>query len=91
MALPTDFLTLNDECLATNLGAEAKPFDHVFYQPPSSLRELGDDPFFRMIRAEMLAAWDGAPEDFPDSNLAFSILFSDHAPIVFNLITGDDD
>jgi len=88
--------SLNEDCLATNLGVKKKPFDHVFYYT-SATKEISTQSKVEVIDIikEMEDFWDSTdpyPGDPYDGNL-FSQYYSDHKPIAFEIVipNSDDD
>jgi len=93
---PAGFVSLNDECKATNTNVNGpKPYDHVFFQPEFTPEVDGE---FDMVVVDLIEAmqplWQGT-DPYPgkpyDHN-EFRKFYSDHHPVVFQLrATGDDD
>lgn len=97
-ATPQEFLSLNDECYATNTNLNSpKPYDHVMYNPAHTT-EIDTDTDIHVI--DLVEAvrpyWSSTDITFPgdpyDHNL-FRQYYSDHNPIVFRMKipTADDD
>jgi exonuclease III len=89
---PEDFVSLNDDCLATNTAATGKPYDHVMYRPAYS-HEVQDGLVIVKLVEEMKAFWT-ASEPYPGNpyeHNAFRVLYSDHNPIVFQIEVPESD
>jgi endonuclease/exonuclease/phosphatase family metal-dependent hydrolase len=96
-ATPVGFLSLNDECRATNTNVKGpKPYDHVLFQPSFSTEV---DHEFDLVVVNLIEAmrprWLG-PGAFPGDPYehdAFRRFYSDHHPVVFRLKipSADDD
>lgn len=104
---PTGFLSLNDECEATNTNVNGpKPYDHVMYRPAFTKEKEIDKKFdfrvFNLIEA-MRPFWNSTdsypggavnPIGLPEYNHDdFRAFYSDHHPVVFKLTVpaADDD
>ncbi len=97
-ATPQGFVSLNDECYATNTNLNTpKPYDHVMYNQTYTT-EIDTETDIHVI--DLVEAvrpyWTSTDIAFPgdpyDHNL-FKQYYSDHNPIVFKMIipTEDDD
>ncbi len=97
---PEGFLSLNDECRATNTNVNGpKPYDHVFYNITQTSNEI--DLAFDLEVIDLIEAmrpfWEDSssapyPGDPYDHN-GFRKVYSDHHPIEFRMKVGttDDD
>ena len=94
-ALPTGYISLNDECYRTNTlindnaTGGAKPYDHIMYIPANTSKEIDED--FDVVVLDLVDMmeehWKGNdpyPGDPYDHNL-FKQYYSDHNPIVFRI------
>jgi len=92
-AIPDGFISLNDECEPTNMStAGPRPYDQVFVRPAFT-SEVDNDFDFQVVDllAEMQDRWT-LTEPFPNDRYKFEQNFSDHKPVVFQLvIPGADD
>ena len=91
---PTGFVSLNDDCVATNTATTGKPYDHVMYRPAFSAEVQSDLVIVNLVAA-MKSYWTSTepyPGDPYDHN-AFRVLYSDHNPIAFvmKVPEADDD
>lgn len=93
---PAGFVSLNDECRPTNTNVNGpKPYDHVMYSPTFSgeVDTVFDMQIVNLIE-QLAGSWtstDAYPGDPYDHNL-FRAYYSDHHPIVFQMIIpGEDD
>lgn len=93
---PVGFVSLNDTCLPTNTNLNGpKPYDHILYRPTNSAEVLPQFSVINLIEAAK-PFWDRSLGEFPgdpyDHN-TFRQYYSDHHPVVFELILdqGDDD
>jgi hypothetical protein len=95
LVTPQGFLSLNDECRATNTVGN-KPYDHVIFSPACT-KEI--DQAFDMKAVDLVAAmqpfWN-LPTPYPGypyNHNEFRKYYSDHHPIVFQMRTSlpDDD
>lgn len=94
---PTNFISLNDACVATNtVPTTAKPYDHVFFNPQHST-EIDRTFGFKVVNliTAMQPRWQG-PALYPGNPYVhdeFRVRYSDHHPIVFRikLPSQDDD
>ncbi|MCF8465542.1 MAG: hypothetical protein K9G41_11915 [Flavobacteriales bacterium] len=103
MVIPPKWLSLNDECRATNVASakrpdSSKPFDHVMYFPEYTARDL--DLFYDFQLVDLFTAcypkWALENESSAASSSwvnSFGSVFSDHYPVTFNMVYGvaDDD
>lgn len=91
---PPGFRSLNDTCQITNTNPNGpRPYDHVIYNLESSGNEIGE--LFEVI--DLIEAvrplWTGS-EPFPGDPYVhneFRTRFSDHHPISFQILIGEDD
>ena len=94
-ATPGGFLSLNDECRATNTNVRGpKPYDHVFFQPAFTV-EIDRDHDMAVVNLveAMRPHWQGT-EPYPGepySHNEFRKWYSDHHPVVFRMEVGKDD
>ena len=89
---PTDFVSLNDDCTATNTATSGKPYDHVMYRLAYST-EVQRDLVIVDLVAAMKPYWTSTepyPGDPYDHN-ALRVLYSDHNPIAFYLEIPESD
>ncbi len=99
--LPQNWLSLNDECVITNLAASkkassGKPYDHVMYEAQYSATDI--DTAFGMqvidIFTPFYLEW---AQEFPTSAsspywvASFASYYSDHHPVAFRLVYGVED
>jgi endonuclease/exonuclease/phosphatase family metal-dependent hydrolase len=102
-ATPVGFVSLNDECEATNTNVNGpKPYDHVMYRR-SATREIDEDFDFRVFNLieAMRPFWNSSdpypggsvnPIGFPEyDHNVFRAFYSDHHPVVFKMILPDED
>ncbi len=94
-ATPEGFISLNDECRATNTQSN-KPYDHVMYRSKYT-KEIDAEFDMAVINlvTEMVPYWDN-DSPYPGNPYVhneFKKHFSDHNPVVFkmNIPTSDDD
>lgn len=101
---PAGFLSLNDECEATNTNVNGpKPYDHVMYRPAftKEIDKAFDFRVFNLIEA-MRPFWSSTdpypggavnPIGLPKYNHdKFRAFYSDHHPVVYKLtVPGADD
>ena len=102
---PTGFISLNDECEATNTNVNGpKPYDHVMYRPTftKEIDKEFDFRVFNLIEA-MRPFWNSTdpypggavnPIGLPEYNHNdFRAFYSDHHPVVFKVTVSatDDD
>lgn len=94
---PEGFISLNDECRATNTSLNSpKPYDHVMYRPKFT-KEI--DVVFDMAVIDLIEAmapyWndDATYPGEPYVHNEFRKYFSDHHPVVFRMkiLSSDDD
>lgn len=94
-ALPTGFISLNDECYRTNTlinndpDQGAKPYDHVMYKPADTSEEIDEEYDLVVLDLiDMMEEYWTSSEPYPgdpyDHNL-FKQYYSDHHPIVFRI------
>ena len=97
-ATPTDFLSLNDECVQTNTNQRersGKPYDHVMFLPAHS-SEIDTQFDFKVVDliASTRGSWNNNDGPFPgdpyDHN-RFRAYFSDHHPVRFRFKIPDQD
>jgi len=93
--LPSNYISLNNHCLATNTTPlRPRPYDHVIFNPAKT-NEV-QQYFEVMDLVEIMERhWDHSKGVYPGNpynhNL-FSQFFSDHNPIIFKVnISHDDD
>jgi exonuclease III len=89
---PIGFVSLNDDCVATNTATTGKPYDHVLYRPAYSFEVQSDLAIVDLV-AVTKPYWTSTepyPGDPYDHN-AFRVLYSDHNPIVFHLEISEPD
>lgn len=95
---PKDYLSLNDQCLATNTSLNSpKPYDHVMYNIKKT-KEIDTDYGFKVIDLiqTMEPYWESENGGYPsDPNVmdVFCQYYSDHHPVVFQIKipAADDD
>lgn len=88
--------SLNEKCLSTNAKlyesvSKGKPYDHVFYSVKSTEELLLNS--FQVIDLKNEIVKNSAPGEFildPFNYEYFKTRFSDHLPVSFKLITGQD-
>lgn len=94
---PQGITALNNEAVATNTNVNGpKPYDNIFYNAEASKQEV--DTLFDMqlinLLEEMKPYWDSSLGVYPgepyDHN-TFRQYYSDHHPVVFHLLVGEDD
>lgn len=94
--MPVGFASLNDTCFPTNTNLNGpKPYDHVLYRPANSSEILPEFSVLNLIEAaepfwnRSIGAFPGTPYD----HNTFRQYYSDHHPVVFELVLdqGDDD
>lgn len=97
-ALPAGYRTLNAACLSTNMGQEAKPFDHVLYRPQHTGDDIDPHHFVPLDLVRLMEpSWDPSDGDYPGlpgfNVSTYGAYYSDHKPVEFRLIHGvrDDD
>lgn len=95
-ATPEGFVSLNDECYATNTNlTNPKPYDHVMYQPlyTTEIDTIMDIHVIDLVET-VRPYWVSTDVDFPgdpyDHNL-FRQYYSDHNPIVFTMVIPEED
>ncbi len=98
-ATPEGFLSLNDECRATNTSPRSPwPYDHVMYRPVHTTK-LELDMDFDLEVVDLLEVmkdcWDESEGSFPGEpyhHHRFRAYYSDHHPVVFRMtIPATDD
>lgn len=97
-AMPSEFVSLNGNCLATNTNVNGpKPYDHVLYRPVYTQNDIDGAYQFTVVNLieEMRDDWDEStmgeyPGD-PYQHNSFRKYFSDHHPVVFQMLVGRDD
>lgn len=94
--LASGFRSLNDECEATNTNINGpKPYDHVMFNMADTDAEIPQDFFILNLIAYMESRWTraGPYPGRPYRHDAFRQVYSDHHPIVFDLLVDgvDDD
>lgn len=102
LATPSGYKSLNDECRKTNTNIDLddpdrvyKPFDHVMYATINTSREIDElyDLSVIDLVSEMQQYWtidDPYPGNPYDHNL-FSQYYSDHNPVIFQIMEIDKD
>ncbi len=102
-ALPSQWKSLNDECVTTNVAASRnaankKPFDHVVYHTTNTTRDL--DVVFDIQVVDIFALFYPEWAQLNPTKAAssswvssFGSVYSDHHPVAFRLVygVGDDD
>jgi len=93
---PEDFISLNDECRATNTNLNSpKPYDHVMYRPKFTKEiDVGFDMAVVNLIEAMATYWndDNTYPGKPYVHDEFRKYFSDHHPVVFRIkIPSSDD
>ena len=95
---PFGFLSLNDECRATNTNINGpKPYDHVFHNVTHSSDEidLGFDLEVLNLIDLMQPHWEASSSDpYPGNpyiHNTFRKFYSDHHPVGFRILTGSTD
>ena len=93
-ATPHSFLSLNDECRATNTKGD-RPYDHVMYRPQYTVVDPQIDMQVIDLVKAMQPAWN-RPEPYPGApynHNGFRAVYSDHHPVWFRMMTQqfDDD
>ncbi len=95
---PAGFLSLNDECRATNTNVNGpKPYDHVFYniQHTASDIDLGFDLEVIDLISAMRPFWEDSSSDpypgDPYDHNEFRKFYSDHHPVEFRIKIGSTD
>jgi len=93
---PTGFVSLNDECRPTNTNSNsAAPYDHVMYNPNVTVEvdQAFDIEVIDLI-SKMKPLWT-EPDPYPGepyNHNQFKQYYSDHNPVVFQMVvSGDDD
>jgi endonuclease/exonuclease/phosphatase family metal-dependent hydrolase len=96
---PAGFLSLNDECRSTNTLVhddvdKGRPYDHVMFDTAftKEVDRIYDLKIIDLVE-EMRDCWvssDPYPGDPYDHNL-FKQYYSDHYPVVFRMISSEDD
>lgn len=96
-ATPVGFLSLNDECRATNTNVNGpKPYDHVMFNPTftTEIDKQFDFLVIDLIEA-MREPWAESSTDLypgdPYDHNQFRKFYSDHHPVVFRMILPDED
>jgi endonuclease/exonuclease/phosphatase family metal-dependent hydrolase len=104
-ATPAGFVSLNDECEATNTNVNGpKPYDHVLIRQRFT-REIDEKFDFRVFNLiEAMRPFWNSPDPYPGGSInpigfpeydhnSFRAFYSDHHPVVFklNLPAEDDD
>lgn len=97
-ALPPGYRSLNAACLATNVGVNGKPYDHVMYRPQHTGDDIDPHHFVPLHLVQLMEpSWDTTDGPYPGRpgfNVAtYGSYYSDHKPVEFRLIYGvrDDD
>jgi len=99
-ATPDGYVSLNSSCLPTNTlpgNNKQKPYDHVMYRPAHTQFDIDSSFPFTVVDLveEVRSSWNVAtmgpfPGDPYDHNI-FKQHFSDHRPVVFQMLIGNDD
>lgn len=95
-ATPQGFLSLNDECVATNTNVNGpKPYDHVMYNTTYTT-EVDEEYDFRVVDLidMMKHFWnqnEGTYPGNPYNHNEFRKYYSDHHPVVFRMIIPEQD
>ena len=93
---PEGFTSLNDECRKTNtINTKDKPYDHVMYRPEFTSTEIHEAFDLEVVNlVEVMKHYWVAEEPYPgepyNHNL-FKQFYSDHHPVVFQMLVGGDD
>ena len=97
-AMPSGFVSLNGNCIATNTNVNGpKPYDHVLYRPVYTQTDIDEAYQFKVVNLidEMRGGWDkltmGEYPGDPYQHNRFRKYFSDHHPVVFQMLVGSDD
>lgn len=94
---PHGITALNNEATATNTNVNgSKPYDNIFYNSTASKTELDSlyDIHIINLLEEMKPYWDttlGVYPGEPYNHNIFRQYYSDHHPVVFHLLVGEDD
>ena len=94
--VPSGLSSLNEACLPTNTNINGpRPYDNVLYHEESTTELDGGFGFVVVdLIEQMRDDWDMAQGDYPGEpykhNL-FRKFYSDHHPVVFQLLIPDDD
>lgn len=95
---PPGYLSLNDECRMTNtlsVSGKGEPYDHVMYNPKftSEIDQAFD--FYVIDLVKTMRSYWNADAPYPGDpyvHNTFKQYYSDHFPVVFQMITpGQDD
>lgn len=96
-ATPSGYLSLNDECRATNTNPNSpKPYDHVMYNitTTTEIDSVYDLKVIDLVEA-MKASWSSTVDEYPGdpyNHNEFRQYYSDHHPVVFRIkATVEDD
>ena len=96
-ATPSGYLSLNDECHATNTNPKGpKPYDHVMYNTTFTT-EIDSDFDLEVIDLieAMEDSWTSTEDEYPGDPYVhnqFKQYYSDHHPVVFRIkVSGEDD
>lgn len=90
------WVSLNSECRPTNTNINGpKPYDHILLNTRDTRAEIPPDVFILDLLAYMEPRWSG-PDAYPGRPYRhdrFRQIYSDHHPVVFDLIVDgvDDD
>lgn len=92
---PPRYLSLNDSCVSTVTNTKPKPYDHVMYDPITTL-EIDRAFGFKVVDLveAMRPHWKGRakyPGGPPYRHNPFRAAYSDHQPIVFRINRTDRD
>jgi endonuclease/exonuclease/phosphatase family metal-dependent hydrolase len=93
---PDGFVSLNDECYATNTNLKKpKPYDHVMYNPvhTDEIDTQKDIHVIALVEA-VKPYWKSKKVAFPGKPYKHNLFrkyYSDHNPIVFNMSTSGSD
>lgn len=85
--------SLNSECLSTNTKfyeaeSKGKPYDHVFLNESSTEDVINES--FKVVDLRSVLEEKGREDFFPYEHNYFRTRLSDHMPVVFKIITGND-
>jgi endonuclease/exonuclease/phosphatase family metal-dependent hydrolase len=97
-ATPVEFVSLNDECRATNTNpGSPRPYDHVMYRPEFTSEEIDEEFDLRVVDLIEAARplWNPDNGPFPGADPyhhdRFRAYYSDHHPVVFRLHPSAED
>lgn len=96
-ATPADFVSLNNTCQTTNTNVNGpKPYDHVMYRPLHTQFDMNSSFQFSVVNLvdALRDRWDestlGPYPGSPYNHNSFRKYYSDHNPVVFQMLTGAD-